>query len=292
MTETVIRGDPATVVPAGGPVATPGGPLSYIHWGPVFAGAVAAAALSAVLMAFGSSIGLGIASPSPTWRDASVMLALLSGIWVLVIAVGSSMLGGYIAGRVRSSWRTSADEVHFRDGIHGLLVWAMGVLIGAAVAWASAATLTAVNAATSGTRGTSSPTSESFFSYELDRLFRSDRRPETADTDTRAEAGRILVRAVGRRGISTEDRGYLTRLVSARTGLAGADADRRVEQVLADARNAAAQARRSAVILAFMTAASLAAGAAAAWVAAGIGGQHRDREIAPPLRWQWRRRLT
>lgn len=291
MTETVIRGGPAPVVPADGPLAAPGGPLSYIHWGPVFAGGVAAAAVSTVLMAFGSSVGLAIASPSPTWRDASVMLAILSGVWVLVIAVGSSALGGYIAGRVRSGWKTSADEIHFRDGVHGLLVWAIGVLIGAAVAWATAATLTAVNAATSGTRGTSSPTSESFFSYELDRLFRSDRRPETADTETRAEAGRILVRATGRHGISNEDRSYLTRLVSARTGLAGADADRRVEQVLSEARNAAAQARRSGVILGFMTAASLAAGAAAAWVAAGIGGQHRDREISPPLRWQWRRRL-
>jgi len=251
---------------------------------------VTAAAVSTVLLAFGSSIGLAIASPSPTWRDASVMLALLSGIWVLVIAVGSSMLGGYIAGRVRSSWKASIDEIHFRDGVHGLLVWAMGVLIGAAVTWATATALTAVNAATSGVRGTASQTSESFFSYELDRLFRSDRRPEAADTETRAEAGRIIVRAVGRRGISSEDRTYLVRVVSARTGLAGADADRRVEQVLTEARNAASQARRSGVILGFVTAASLAAGAAAAWVAAGIGGQHRDREISPPLRWHWRRR--
>jgi hypothetical protein len=73
-------------------------------------------------------------------------------------------------------------------------------------------------------------------------------------------------------------------VVAAATGLQPADADRRVAQVMTEARASAAQARRSAVILGFSTAAALAAAAAAAWVAAGMGGRHRDSEFAPPLR--------
>src|SRR3954462_6117272 len=125
--------------PAGaGPVATPGGPLSYIHWGPVIAGAVVAAAVWSVLMAFAAAVGMMIASPSPTWRDTSVWLALLSGLWIVVVTAGSYALGGYLAGRVRSSWKADPDEVEFRDGAHGLLVWALGVVLSIALLWATA----------------------------------------------------------------------------------------------------------------------------------------------------------
>ncbi len=112
------------VAPAAGPVPTPGGPLSYIHWGPGIAGAIVAAATSFVLMGFASAVGLMVASPSPTWRDASVWLAVLSGFWILVVAVGSFALGGYLAGRVRSTWKASEHEIEFRDGMHGLIAWA------------------------------------------------------------------------------------------------------------------------------------------------------------------------
>src|SRR5215475_7399648 len=111
---------------APGPVPTPGGPLSYIHWGPGIAGGIVAAATSFVLMGFASAVGLMVASPSPTWRDASVWLAILSGFWIVVVAVGSFALGGYIAGRVRSTWAAAPDEVEFRDGVHGLMAWGLG----------------------------------------------------------------------------------------------------------------------------------------------------------------------
>jgi ferric-dicitrate binding protein FerR (iron transport regulator) len=85
------------------------------------------------------------------------------------------------------------------------------------------------------------------------------------------------------------DHDHLAQLVSARTGLPQADADRRVAQVLSESRDAAAKARQSAVILAFTLAAALAAGAAAAWGAAVIGGQHRDENFAPSMRFSWGR---
>jgi hypothetical protein len=283
----MARANPALTSLGDGPVVVPGGPLSYIHWGPVVAGAVVAAATSFVLLTFASAIGLAVASPSPTWRDTSVGLVILSGVWVLVVAVGSFALGGYLAGRVRSSWSTTTDEIEFRDGVHGLLVWGLGVVIAALLAWGSVTAISAANTANSS--GQRTQTREpSFLAFELDRLFRSDRRPEAVDPDARAEAGRILLTGVGRRDVAADDRTYLARLVVGRTGIGPADADRRVSQILEESRRAAAQARASGVIAAFTSAAALALAAVAAWLAAGIGGHHRDNAISPPLRWQWR----
>jgi hypothetical protein len=250
----------------------------------VIAGALAAAAVSFVLMTFASAVGLAIASPSPTWRDTSTGLAILSGVWILLVAIGSFALGGYLAGRVRSSWATTPDEIEFRDGTHGLLVWALAVVLAALLTWATANAVSALNTNNNGTAQRSAAGEPSFLAYELDRLFRSERRPDTVDPDARAEAGRILMTGLGRRDIANDDRAYLTRVVSARTGLSANDAGQRVSQVIAEARQANRQARASAIIIGFMTAASLAAGAAAAWFAAEIGGRHRDQSISPPMR--------
>ena len=278
---------PATAL-TGGPVPTPGGPLSYIHWGPAVAGAIAAAATWLVLMTFASAVGLAIFSPSPTWRDTSIGLALLTGAWLLLVAFGSFALGGYLAGRVRSTWSTSEDEREFRDGAHGLLVWALAIILGALLTWATASAVSSVGAGNT-TVLRPAQGEPAFLAYELDRLFRSDRRPEPADEETRAEAGRILMTGIGRHDIALDERAYLGRLVAARTGLGIPEADRRLNEVVAESRQAARRARATSVIIGFMTAASLALGAAAAWFAAGIGGQHRDRAVSPPLRWSWRR---
>ena len=76
---------------------------SYLHWTPILAGAIVAAALSFVLLSFGSAIGLAVASPSSTWRDTSWTLALLGGLWLLLTSLASFGLGGYLAGRLRES---------------------------------------------------------------------------------------------------------------------------------------------------------------------------------------------
>ena len=107
----------------------------YLEWTPAWVGAIVAAALSFVLLAFGSALGLAVASPSSSWRDTSAVFTLLSGLWLLLTALASFGLGGYLAGRLRIPLRPhSRDEVEFRDGIHGLLVWAIAVLIGAVLA--------------------------------------------------------------------------------------------------------------------------------------------------------------
>ena len=82
----------------------------FLQWTPVVAGALVAAAVSVILIAFGSAIGFSIASSSPTWRDASPALALASGLYLLLTALLSFGFGGYMAGRLRERWTTSAHS--------------------------------------------------------------------------------------------------------------------------------------------------------------------------------------
>jgi hypothetical protein len=284
---------PARTAAADGPVPTPGGPLSYIHWGPVVAGAVAAAAIAFVLHAFAAAIGLAVSSSAPTWRDASLALWLLSGVYLILVALVSYGAGGYLAGRVRSTWTTSTDEIEFRDGCHGLLVWALATLLTAVLALASAQAITRVGTPPGGAGPSSSVTGEHVIAYDLDRLLRAERRPADVDmTYTRAEAARILLTSSSRNGMTADDRAYLIRLVASRTGLSPADSERRVDATITSARDNIRRARRASVLIAFMAGAAALLGAAAAWFAAGFGGQHRDQAISPPLRVTWRTRTA
>jgi len=263
---------------------------SFLLWTPVFAGALVASAVSLVLIAFGTAIGLGIVSSSPTWRDTSPALTLLSGLYLLLVALVAFGVGGYIAGRLRESWATSVrgDVIEFRDGMHGIVAWALAVVITGVVATASVAGLASKTAPAASSSATAA--GEPVIAYELDRLFRGDRRAVEGDiTYARAEAARILLTATGRRGISPDDRAYLARLVAARTAIPEPDAEQRVGNAITAANVAVKRVRRSAVILGFATAASLLAGAAAAWYAASAGGRHRDN-VALSQTWWWPQR--
>jgi len=254
---------------------------SFISWGPIFAGAFVAAVSFFIATAFATGIGLAVSSASPTWRDTSVGLVFLSGAWIVLTAVGSFALGGYIAGRARPKWQSTADDVHFRDGLHGLVVWGVAGILGVALTFASAAAFPHTEAANGAT--TAEP---AFLTYEIDRLFRSTERPgsvDSVDQEVRAEAGRLLQRGVGRKDLPAEDRNYLTRLVSSRAGIPPTEADQRVVRILAEARAAASQARKSAIILGFTLAAALVAAAGAAWACSVIGGRHRDNNTMPSL---------
>ena len=268
--------------------ATAAAPLApYVQWGPAIAGALAAAALGTVLHAFGGAIGLAVSSTAPTWRDASIALWVLSGLYLVLVALAAYGLGGYIAGRLRSRLSpATADEVEFRDGAHGLLVWAIATLLTALLlAWGATAA-TRLAAPSGGTTGPgTSVAGENIIAFDLDRLFRGDRRPPEGDLAYhRAEAARILLTSSSHSGVAAEDRTYLARLVSARTGLVAPEAERRVDTAIARARDNIARARRSVVILAFMAGAAALLGAAAAWFAAGVGGRHRDQAV-PLVQW-------
>ena len=98
MTPRVMTEQPADCSP--NTDLAPPGP-TYLHWSPILAGAIVAAAVSFVLLSFGSGIGLAVASPSSTWRDTSAALALVGGLWLLLTSLASFGLGGYLAGRLR-----------------------------------------------------------------------------------------------------------------------------------------------------------------------------------------------
>src|SRR5829696_9692702 len=272
-------------------------PIHYVEWTPVIAGAIAASALSFVLFTFGSSLGIALASSSPSWRDASVALAMLSGLYIILVTIASFGFGGYIAGRLRSRWVASADadEVEFRDGLHGLLVWALAVALGALLASAAATTVAATSAPAASLPNTTP--GEPIIAYDLDRFFRTQRAPPSAAdiSYSRAEAARIAMRAAsrGNRGDLAEDRAQLVRIVSTRTGLSAPEAEARVTDFVERSTTAIRKARRSAVVVGFMTAAGVLLGAAVAWFAAVAGGSHRD-DIPLSLNWRFIRspRLT
>ena len=104
--------------------------VSYIQWGPIVGGAIAAAALAFVLHSFGAAIGFAVSSTAPTWRDSSWILWAASGFYLVLVAIAAYGLGGYIAGRARLPFAgATEDEVEARDGAHGLLVWALATLL-------------------------------------------------------------------------------------------------------------------------------------------------------------------
>lgn len=254
-----------------------------IQWSSVIAGALAAGAMSFILVGFGVAVGLGVSSASPTWRDASAALALLSGLYLVIQAIVSFGFGGYIAGRTARpapALATIEDDGERRDGLHGLTSWALAVLIGAALlAIIGAAAIDRSPMRSSAGNATSA---EPLLSYELDKLFRAPRRPPNTDMrDARAEAGRILMTSSSHSGVSTDDRAYLVQQVAALTGLAAPDAERRVDGSIAASQTAINRARRNSVIVAFSVAAATLIGAAVAWAAAVAGGRHRDGEPLP-----------
>jgi hypothetical protein len=75
------------------------------------------------------------------------------------------------------------------------------------------------------------------------------------------------------------DKSYVAELVSQRTGLPPEEASKRVEEVVARAREAAEGARKYGILVAFLYAASMLVSAGAAWWAATLGGKHRDERV-------------
>jgi hypothetical protein len=272
------------------PVAGVDGGGTGIHWAPIIAGAIVAAALALVLHSFALALGLSVSSPAPTWRDASFALVFLSGLYLVLVAVISYGLGGYIAGRLRPTISGAAvEDVDFRDGMHGLLVWGLATLLAGLLAIAALQAAPRLAAPSSG--GSAGPAAsvagENVIAFDLDRLFRGERRPQGDMSYTRGEASRILLTVNSHRGMLPEDRAYLVRLVQATTGLAPPEAERRVQDVVTRADENLKRARRSALLIGFMVGVSALLGAAAAWFAACAAGRYRDRREAIPTLFDW-----
>ena len=279
----VYRAEPVRAQPFAETVA--GQP--YIDWRAVIAGAVLAAGVSFTLLAFGSGIGLAVASTAPTWRDSSAWLWLLSGIFLVLVALCAFGVGGYATGRMRLATRAAVTpETAFRDGMHGLFMWGLAILLTAALTLIGAAIAAKPAVPSGGSAGpASSVAGENILANELDELFRS-LRYGPAPENVRSEAARILLKTSSHKGVPQEDRAYLSNIVALRTGVSNAEADDRVNRVIAESKDELHRARSAAVIEAFLIAAALLLGAAVAWFSAEEGG--RDRELGRIPVWDWR----
>lgn len=277
-------------------------PVSSVSWSAVIAGAFGAAALSVVLLAFGAGFGLTAAGGNDVSETAK-RVGIGAVVWMVVVQWLSAAMGGYLAGRLRTAWvRVHDDEVFFRDTAHGFLAWAVGVVLsamllssavtstvggglqalsGAVGGLGHAATQALGQAASSG--GAADPNG-----YFVDQLLRGQKPDPNANAaQVSAEVSRIVVTSVKNGDISPADRAFLAQLVASRAGISQPDAEKRVNETINKAKQAAADvaqkakaaanaARKAAATLAFSTCLAMIIGAFIASVAGAVGGRQRS----------------
>jgi hypothetical protein len=84
------------------------------------------------LLSFGIGLGLSVVSLWGRPGVSATTFKIGTGLYLVVIAMLASSIGGYIAGRLRSRWvGVHTDEVYFRDTAHGFLAWAFASVLGA-----------------------------------------------------------------------------------------------------------------------------------------------------------------
>jgi len=273
---------------------------SGVSWAAIIAGAVAAAAISIMLLIFGAGLGLSSVSPWPHDGVSVTTFTVLAAIWLVLVQWISSAIGGYIAGRLRTKWvGVHTDEVFFRDTAHGFLAWGLAtVVVAGMLSLASTAATTAGTQLAASAQSTTTATN-----YYVDELFRETVTPPAdgssalapdngssamvtglSDQATRVQASTILAESAANNGnVSQADNAYLVQLVSGRTGLSPADAQTRVNNVIAEeqaditkAKQVADAARKASAKAAIFTFVSLLIGAFIASVSGAIGGRLRD----------------
>ena len=272
----------AVVIQPGADTGEPS--VAGVSWPAVAAGAVVSCALTVVLIAFGIGLGLSVVSP---WSGAGISASTFkigTGLYLIVIAMLSSSIGGYIAGRLRTRWiGVHSDEVYFRDTAHGFIAWAFASVLGAVLLASPVSSLIGggSSAAVQGTAsaGRSSGPMDGY----VDTLLRSDTpasqqgNAQGNTNESRGELSRLFVSSF-RNGteLKPADRDYVSKVVAARTGLSQADADKRVSEVVTQAKTNLDAARRATAQLAFWLTASLLVGAFCSSLAATEGGGLRD----------------
>ncbi len=276
------------------PAATAAASASgYIDWGVIVAGAVFSAALSFVLLTFGSAIGLSLGSAESGEGVSLAWISIASGIWFIWVMVSAFAAGGYCAGRLRRPVRdAAADEIETRDGAHGLIVWALGILLGAVLAAGGIFSLAGSAASGLGSAtSTLAETAGDAITGNLDAIGDGLLRSGGADAATArgvdgSDIGAVLMSAVQGDGLAEQDRAWLVDTLASRTGLEPEAVEAQIDAAYAEAQqaydaaiDAAETARVAAAIAAFVIAATLMVGAGAAWLGATTGGKHRDDNV-------------
>ncbi|PXA89899.1 hypothetical protein DMC47_28240 [Nostoc sp. 3335mG] len=266
---------------------------SYVDWSAIIAGIIFASAISLLFIAFGSAVGLNFVDFNAREGAPGILIGIAAASWFLWVQVSSLMAGGYLAGRLRRRhFDATEDESDVRDGAHGLIVWAGATVLGAiiAVAGVGAAANMAGSALATATTATSNVAEGAADAidpnaYFTDQLFRAN-QPAAGDSEVaRGEAARIFAQAaLGDGTVPDADRAYLAQVVAANTGLTPEESAARVDQVIVsidaakqEALEAARIARNTAIIAAFLIAATTLVSAIGAYWAAQKGGNHRDK---------------
>jgi hypothetical protein len=267
----------------------------------VIAGAVASAALTLFLLVLGGGIGFSLVSPWSTEGISATTFQVGTGVYLVATAMIASAVGGYLSGRLRARWlNVHNDEIYFRDTAHGLVTWALATVLSAAVL--GGATTHILAGATSGVApaaATAAGQANPSASY-VDMLLRRDQASGAAPVQlgantapsqngvgeaaaTRSELSRLIGPALRKGGdLTPADRTYAAKVVAARTGLSQADAEKRVNDVVTQAKQTADDARRATAKLMLWLAGSMLAGAVAAMLGATEGGVLRDSKWYEP----------
>ncbi len=267
-------------------VALPNDRSTNFDWGAIIGGALIASALSFVLFSFGSAAGVASVSPY-SWNNPSAStLSIVGAAWFSVVMIGSFLIGGYFTGRYRrpAGGSVSIDERKSRDGAHGLLMWALSLLLGLGMAYC-VASLTVRNVATAA--GGAAANAAQTSSYDavtplLDRMLRPssiDAQAPAGNQNPQAEVARVISTSTLRGEISNQDRDYVSSIVAREARIPPDEARKRVDATIENAKEAANKARKVAAGIAFLIGALSIIAAAAAYWAAVAGGREREENI-------------
>lgn len=260
---------------------------SAVSWGAIFAGAVAAAATTLLMIMVTTGLGFAAVSPYPGSGVSATTFTLLTAAWLIGVHALASSVGGYIAGRLRTRWTgLHTDEVYFRDTAHGLLAWATGILAGglllgsvltSAIGTGAQTAANILGPAAQGAVSQQASSGGNGSSMMLDRMFRSDRpTPDANDQNARAEVGRIMANAVATGNLPQDDKAYVAQVIASRTGVSQQDAEKRIDDALNNAKATAEKARKGAMYASLWSVVALLIGAFCASAFAGFAGQLRD----------------
>lgn len=258
---------------------------SGISWSAVIGGAFVTSSLSVILLALGAGLGLSSVSPWSNVGATASTVGTAAIIWLILMQIISSSLGGYLAGRLRTRWAAiHTHEVYFRDTAHGFLVWAVALVMTASFLGMAATSMvgdTAPQTSSSQAEGNSfNPAA-----YLVDTLFRCE-SPKTAarnDASIRTEAGLIFFNALRKKEFPETDKTYLVRLITASTGLEQTAAEKRLSEVFSQAQVSAETAKKAITRLLLWLFISLLCGAFFASLFATFGGCRRDSMEAVSL---------
>jgi hypothetical protein len=305
MSNAALNDRSSAIVSVREELVSPESAASAVSWGAVIAGAVVASALSLALLMLGAGIGLVSVSPWSNNNVSVTTFGVLAAAWFIAVQLFASGVGGYLAGRLRTRWvSVHTDEIYFRDTAHGLIVWGVGAIVTAwllasgvasvvsGAAHAGGAALEAAGTAAAGSAaqvaGQTASTEGTSARYFTDMLFRTDHLDTSSDSAAaRAEVGRILAADALSGDVLPSDKAYMTQVIAARTGLSPADAEKRVSDVMEQAKNAkdkavdaaktaAEAARKTGIYVALWAFVSLLIGAFSGSYMATVGGRIRD----------------